>query len=475
MSRTKQTAKKSTGGSNQKQLQSMLARKGPAASVAQALNKATAGNNALGVMEPKKSKNKSTGAPAPRIPLDPHTDKTVSSSMPVLDPTFPGFFAPAASNFDGSSSLTGMMSLDPEQNEGGDIVCYVCRDGGRIIMCGVKHCEAGVCVKCLGDPSPKVEGSSYSPKSYEGFEGRTDSQVITFKKGIRTRSADVRVHPQSVLLLVYALKGFPLETTPIPGLVHYLRMMLPTNFAYLQVTFDLEAPDGIPALAAANSFIENSLMTGDLQTIRRIFVIVVLHTTPETGDIHFAPENRASGPGNEVVPFLMPPTLLRTFTTQGRQPTDHLIVFMTCGFMFTVPEALSGIYDWLKKSQAFYGLIAFESEKFQPAAAGHFLEAILHEFYIHVIQASFTSEGMAKILVATFGHILCGIPFAMERVPLTSQQKQQHGKTQDLQAIKLTLRCQFCGHYKNFTKPADLTFTHKLDDGGIWVHLPLKV
>ncbi|KAF7357068.1 hypothetical protein MSAN_01300800 [Mycena sanguinolenta] len=436
MSRTKQTAKKSTGGSNQKQLQSMLARKGPAASVAQALNKATAGNNALGVMEPKKSKNKSTGAPAPRIPLDPHTDKTVSSSMPVLDPTFPGFFAPAASNFDGSSSLTGMMSLDPEQNEGGDIVCYVCRDGGRIIMCGVKHCEAGVCVKCLGDPSPvleqlpftcpschfkaelerkKVEGSSYSPKSYEGFEGRTDSQVITFKKGIRTRSADVRVHPQSVLLLVYALKGFPLETTPIPGLVHYLRMMLPTNFAYLQVTFDLEAPDGIPALAAANSFIENSLMTGDLQT--RIFVIVVSHTTPETGDIHFAPENRASGPGNEVVPFLMPPTLLRTFTTQGRQPTDHLIVFMTCGFMFTVPEALSGIYDWLKKSQAFYGLIAFESEKFQPAAAGHFLEAILHEFYIHVIQASFTSEGMAKILVATFGHILsvlhleCQLPF----------------------------------------------------------------
>ncbi|KAJ7833447.1 hypothetical protein B0H14DRAFT_3710684 [Mycena olivaceomarginata] len=522
MARTKQTAKKSTGGANPRaqlvKKQALAAKgpaysatKGPAYSIARAYNVAAG----AGVVKKKGSRTKSTstGAPAPRVLLGAGLPVLMSAGVPssTMPSQFPGFIVstiPTELDLGGTSfRVHRIMSLKADENFG-DTVCYVCQDGGRLFMCGVESCQAGLCGPCLNDPSPELEqlpfmcpqchrdtellrkadeGNRYQARGYEGFQNRGDGQIIRFTRGLSARSTRIRPSPKSVLLLVYALEEFPLATTPIPGLVHFLNMLLPLNFASLQVNFDLSTDEGSKSLELANEAIAESLMNGALQSIQKIFVIIVSHTTPDFGDIHIAPNHKASSPGNDVMTYLLPQSLLDTFTSRGHCKENHIIAFMTCGFMFTLPQALSKINDWLVTSNTFYGLIAFAAQKFQPAAASHFLQAIIREFFIHDCLGHSAGLGSHSGVIylrgdnknhreylwahpvrAPFGvphalSCLCGIVDTLERLPL-----QGAGKSQDLCAPVISLRCRCCDWVGEFIKPEEFTFTRKFADNGIW-------
>ncbi|KAJ7898162.1 hypothetical protein B0H14DRAFT_2557206 [Mycena olivaceomarginata] len=523
--KTKQTARKSTGGSAAAQLQrkNATASKTLPYSIASAINAMAVANGEVKL--PKKVKKTTTGAPAPRVPLATETSPVVDFVDLILPPA-PAFDSPATPgelvlqgpNF----RVVGVACLDPSHNEDGDQVCYICRDGGEIVMCGQADCEAGICKKCLGDPAEtllhlpficiqcyqRAEGNRkeqekklYRAKPYEGVQGRQDGQIIKFEHGLYLRSTLARPSPKSVLLMVYVLEDFPLSTTPIPipGLVKNLEMLLPNNFAHLEVRFRLDLEDRRSSVASANAAIAKSLMRGKLSSIRKIFVLVVSHTSPGTGDLHYAPNDGASTRGCEVLDLLMPSSLLEAFVACGRTKGSHLIAFMTCGYMFTVPVSLSEVNTWLiARSIAvlFYCLIGFESDKFQPASSGHFLLALLERFYVEgsptflanclgqagpltshsgIVYLRGNGEKPQRYLWAhpvraPFGvpvpiSCLCGVPNGM-RVP-------QGSGHQDLFSSALKLECTYCRRSQTFSKPADLVFTSKMAEGGIWVYRPL--
>ncbi|KAF7349652.1 hypothetical protein MSAN_01691600 [Mycena sanguinolenta] len=248
------------------------------------------------------------------------------------------------------SSVTGWTTLVSELNSAGAIVCFICRDGGNIIICGEAGCEMGICTRCLGDPTPalldlpfkciichrdaefnrqKHEGNNYHPQPYEGFVGRTDGGKILFTGGIPSRSIRKLAVPQATLLLVYTLTGFPLSTTPVWMLAHFLEMAQPHNYAYLQITFDLATKRGIAALEAANRALMQSLKPGGkLESIKRIFVLVVSHTVPGTGDLHYTANNKASAPCAEVMDLLLPSSLLVEFCSSSRKASGHFLTFL---------------------------------------------------------------------------------------------------------------------------------------------------
>ncbi|KAJ7349415.1 hypothetical protein DFH08DRAFT_807904 [Mycena albidolilacea] len=451
--KTKQTARKSTGGSAAAQLQrkNATASKTLPYSIASAINTTAVANGE--VKPPKKVKKTTTGAPAPRVPLATETSPVVDFVDLILPPA-PAFDSPATPgelvlqgpNF----RVAGVACLDPSHNGDGDQVCYICRDGGEIVMCGQADCKAGICKKCLGDPAEtllhlpficiqcyqRAEGNRkeqekkrYRAKPYEGFQGRQDGQIIKLERGLYLRSTLARPSPKLVLLLVYVLEDFPLSTTLIPGLVKNLKMLLPNNFAHLEVRFRLDLEDRCSSVASANTAITKSLMRGKLSSTWKTFVLVVSHTSPGTGDLHYAPNDGTGTCGCEVLDLLMPSSLLEAFVACGRTKGSHLITFMTCGYMFTVPVSLSEVNTWLIASRAFYCLIGFESDKFQPASSGHFLLALLERFYVEgspnflanclgqagpslVTLASFTCGGMARNRGGISGRIQSGHPLA---------------------------------------------------------------
>ncbi|KAJ7859670.1 hypothetical protein B0H14DRAFT_2577096 [Mycena olivaceomarginata] len=433
---TKQTTKKSTGGANPRaQLikKQALATKGPAYSTTKGpvYSIAWAYNVAAGARVIK-------NAPAPRVLLGARlpvlmSAGVLSSTMPFQ---FPGFIVsaiPTELDLGGTGfHMHRIMSLKADENFGDTV------------------------------PNPVPFSSVFMSNSL-GFQNCGDGQIIHLTRGLSAQSTRICPSPKSVLLLVYALEEFPLATTSIPGLVHFLNMLLPLNFASLQVNFDLSTDEGSKLLELANEAIAESLMNGALQSIQKILVIIVSHTTPDFGDIHIAPNYKASSPGNDVL--ASGPTRLN--------PDSHTI-----------------------NSNTFYGLIAFAAQKFQLAATSHFLQVIIREFFIHgqenlILDCLGHSAGLgshsgviylcgdnknhreylwAHPVRAPFGvphalSCLCGIVSTFKRLPPWGA-----GKSQDLCAPVISLRCRCCDWVEEFIKPEEFTFTRKFADNDFPEH-----
>ncbi|KAJ7637931.1 hypothetical protein DFH06DRAFT_1138582 [Mycena polygramma] len=445
MARTKVTAREATGGKNpQAQLQAkkVFAGKGPIPPHVRASAAAAVKIPPKSARKaPRTSQKKSTGAPAPRVLLGSGSASVQPTPAALNVPAFTTPGAPAPVVLSGNpANVTGIVSLSQALHTSGDEVCYDERQ------------------------RKNKKGGAYKPQ------------------GIR---------------------GFPLETTPIPLLVQYLRMVVPHNFAYLRVDFDLL--DGNDAHTSANQAVIEALTTGELRTIQKIFVVLVSHTTPD-GDLHFAPENKASGLATDVIQALLPSSLCKALTWGQRSSKHNLIAFMTCGSMVTISASLSAVNKWLRQSTSFYALIAFEAQKFQPFEATHFLQAILLHFFVNgrsnfVLDCLAHGSGLgnhtgvvylrgdggcprryvwAHPVRAPFGvpipvsYCGCGVPCGLKRVELSRKERREGGRSQDLRASRFCLECEFCGAFHEFTPDKEFEFTDKLDAGGIWAYEELK-
>lgn len=83
--------------------------------------------------------------------------------------------------------------------------------------------------------------------------------------GLSTRSVSAKASCESVLLLVYSLHDLPLETTPVPVLMHYLQSLFPKNYMTVNIVFNLNTKEGQNTVNASNTALEMGLTTGDLR------------------------------------------------------------------------------------------------------------------------------------------------------------------------------------------------------------------
>ncbi|KAJ6556080.1 hypothetical protein B0H19DRAFT_1071213 [Mycena capillaripes] len=306
---------------------------------------------------------RSTGAPAPRLTLPivgdgpplPTPAPIGPISAPVTQAVVPYILGNSAQEIclrGKGFKLQGWGTLNADLNSGGD---------------GHRRGQ---------------EGNDYRPLPYEGFMGRKDGNTITFSSGAGIRSLTAQASTESVLLLVFYLEDVPLSTTPVPILANLVQSLFPANFAYLPVPFNMNSAKELKRLDQVTTAIAESLTSGELSTVRRIFTIVVSHTNP-AGDIHIAPQNGGAALPDEVLKRLMPPVLLAAFRACRRYSDHHLLAILTCGSLFTVPHALLVVNKWLVNSCGFHALIGFEAAKLQPEITMSFLAAVIKKFYFH--------------------------------------------------------------------------------------------
>ncbi|KAJ6459083.1 hypothetical protein C8R45DRAFT_942505 [Mycena sanguinolenta] len=112
--------------------------------------------------------------------------------------------------------------------------------------------------------SVKTAGTLSCAANLHGFAECQDGVTLGLPGGILARSTAAMNSRQSVLLLMYALKGFSLKDTPIPGLLALLEMRIPESFAYVEVRFNLNTKAS--TLSAANKALDNSLRDGQLKS-----------------------------------------------------------------------------------------------------------------------------------------------------------------------------------------------------------------
>ncbi|KAJ7096177.1 hypothetical protein C8R44DRAFT_860191 [Mycena epipterygia] len=472
----------------------------------------------------------SNGAPAPRVPLA-MTGEATPTAIPTPVSSVVSYALPRPSDsitFGGAGwSINGHGILDEKLNGPGDGYCFICRDGGEVVLCMVgARCENAVCLKCIGTLPPnwqtlqfscpmchskrevlrldyaKSKGEIATLQPYMGFRDRTDNQVINLNKSLATRSLSARASSESVLLLVFSLEKLPLATTPVPMLAAQLECLFPGNFAYIPVIFNLGSADGIKNLKSGTSRLAKSLVTnGELASIRRIFTVIVSHSTPTSGDIHHAPDNQGADEPREVLNMLIPLKLRKAFTALDRSPFDHLVVLLTCGSPFTIPVALKSLNEWLVESHTFFGLLGFEAEKLQPEATTCFLISVMRDFYFsahknfmetsldaskglgchsNVIYLRGTGEKPRRFVWthpvrAPFGvptSIACECGAVFHAIPPPSKKRS---KLQQLTSRRVKIHCELCDTVGHFSKPRGLKFTNAMDAGGIWAYMALDV
>ncbi|KAJ7769289.1 hypothetical protein B0H16DRAFT_1452494 [Mycena metata] len=173
-----------------------------------------------------------------------------------------------------------------------------------------------------------------------------------------------------------------------------------------------------------------------------------------------------------------------------------LPALMLTRYIFTKGESVGALQEWLMKSNSFHALVGFEADKFQPALASGFLEAVLQEHFYHCnprfFEDSFSagnSLGSHTSIVYLHGnsesprrylwHHPARAPFGVP-IPvscpncanpssrISKKVHKQGSRATDLKELRLCLECRLCKACFRFTKPADLVFTTKYDVEGIW-------
>ncbi|KAJ7019017.1 hypothetical protein C8F04DRAFT_1242803 [Mycena alexandri] len=291
------------------------------------------------------SAKNSTGAPAPRVKIG--GASAVASAVVPMDPPFPPY-----QSFDTTSSLvlsgpdfkiTGLCSLHPEINLQGDSLLRPAGNARTVATLSfAAQCTASIAhvfrvsktLPLLSESCPSFARLATSRESRHLYK---DWAKTTAPRDMRASAAE-------------------LMSTPIPALVHKLRMLFPNNFAYLEIFFDLHDPTHHSTLESSNTALENSLLTGELKSVRKIFTVVVSHATPD-GFLHYTPNGVASDSAHSVLECLMPPRLLRAFRKCDRLSSDHLLAILTCGYIFTKTESVGTLANMADEQGMPWGAI----------------------------------------------------------------------------------------------------------------------
>ncbi|KAF8234081.1 hypothetical protein L208DRAFT_1377020 [Tricholoma matsutake] len=114
-------------------------------------------------------------------------------------------------------------------------------------------------------------------------------------------------------------------------------------------------------------------------SFRRSAIFLVDHTDPESGDLHFAPNNTGASPFTEVLAALFPTTFLETMET-GAQNTFTLLA---CGGLLKCRELVTDVKSFAQSDRGpFSWVMAFVQMDFQPSSANSFLMDIMLSWHI---------------------------------------------------------------------------------------------
>ncbi|KAF7338803.1 hypothetical protein MSAN_02202800 [Mycena sanguinolenta] len=107
-----------------------------------------------------------------------------------------------------------------------------------------------------------------------------------------------------------------------------------------------------------------------------VLIFVTTHSTPDTGDLWIEPKGLAASPVHQVLPILIPSRLQAVI----KAASGSMLIFLSCGGL-NRSDAREEVSAFVKTAKIQYA-IGFTVEHFLPAAANTFLQDTVHAFFI---------------------------------------------------------------------------------------------
>ncbi|KAL0062434.1 argininosuccinate lyase [Marasmius tenuissimus] len=367
----------------------------------------------------KQTAQKSTGAPAPRVPLGISTVKASPApksankggKKPIPAKRDIKLKAPqpkikmhgaAIQHLSGAMGfgvlITTKMGVELyteqqflENNENPPVRllhCITCNHGGKLIDCD--HCMGAVCCQCLPDAivqrldegaplgyfmCPRCHAQEYPTKPYKGFDLLKETLFLQRGSTYRTRTVDP-IMGATLILFIY-LKDPVVKPGVVLGAIHPLKIWAADDLVYCAVPFDFK-DDTSDYLEAMNDVV-NQLQDGVLQRVKKIVVVVSTHTDPERGDFHIIPDCGGSVPFDELANVLFPEDLRVQLRARGFWSQ---LVLLACGSFWRMREPVTQIFDFVKDI-GFDHALGFSAQNLQTALTTAFVQHALENFVIH--------------------------------------------------------------------------------------------
>ncbi|KAF9230158.1 hypothetical protein BU15DRAFT_69437 [Melanogaster broomeanus] len=356
MTRTKQTARKSTGGEPPR---------------AQLKNKE---RRAMTV--PKRS----AGGPAPRgnLALNCHPDQDMD-----VDPEQP--------NSPASSPLPPPPDSPVVASKATNTFCALCQDGGDT-MCLLIPKRFGkivhrpnvdfLCPSCheLKDRNRHAKHGRRTYTPYWGFTRSNQPVLDSFPvlTSNHTLSAQSEVNSEPLLILHFFCKGMESRASPA-DLVNNLMQpyFSASTLQFLEVEFDFGTTEKVHEHAEKMEALRKEIRA---VPAGRALIFISTHSEEQRGDLfagHEGPESKPSPIAIEVDKFFM-------FLLAGGL-ASHVkgatIVLMTCGWLVKHEPAFKSLQRSLKELQASY-CVAFTALHFQTTIASIFLQALAFQTFV---------------------------------------------------------------------------------------------
>ncbi|KAJ7148977.1 hypothetical protein C8R43DRAFT_1128741 [Mycena crocata] len=357
-------------------------------------------------MRTKQTAKKSTGGPAPRKPLGPKPNKKLAASQPTARDAKKRKRVDEEEAAERMQPPVGSRGFTEASGDRVNSWCSGCEEGGKLLQCTL--CPRSFCDVCLvfpvavttkmnwycprcwmgngdGKPNPlipsfipiggggkKIQASREVP--YQGpFANGAPLGLIKYGGEQQQRGMWAVIDCPPLAVISIRLAGMTLDADPASAILtrlHPFYAQQPLLFIDLSYNLDEEVEQYDDAVEAA---------TTRLLEYRpaKVLVIFTGHTVPDTGLIHTAPGGASSSDAAEVLPRLIPEELQAVI----RGARTSLLVLLACGALHS-GDAREEVSEFVQSS-GFTNAIGFSVAKFLPGTGATFLQETVLSLFIN--------------------------------------------------------------------------------------------
>ncbi|KAF8054725.1 hypothetical protein FPV67DRAFT_1460533, partial [Lyophyllum atratum] len=300
--------------------------------------------------------DKSTGEPAPRVPLPsrkrarPLDDmgqdgrRSTRKKAPVKKKSSTATDqAPAAANSKAWLPVAPHNDIDTADDimkvDGGDdghnTFCSGCRNGGNAVNCNT--CKRVVCDRCINFPPLLRDEDKFCCPSchlhpqgtnkwniapYFGFSNATEPARLS--GGPTTRESFTLCSSPALVVISVRLASVNPNGDSARVVFHNLAPYLPNNVAFIDLPWDMGSDTKFEEYNSKVDILVNRLKNGDLRRFRTFAVFFTDHSDPDRGDLHYTVGAQGADTVAAVLENLFPPSLTDLFQVGGRSTLTML-------------------------------------------------------------------------------------------------------------------------------------------------------
>ncbi|KAF8968065.1 hypothetical protein BDZ97DRAFT_1655612, partial [Flammula alnicola] len=182
---------------------------------------------------------------------------------------------------------------------------------------------------------------------------------------------------EPLAIISIRLQGMASEHTLAEMAYLHLHPYLLGNLVFLDLDFNILAEEDQALFVERQVKLLQLFETGKLKRFKRFLVFFNGHSSPDTGDLHTAPDNIGAAPISMVFEWIFPPRFQKIL----KRSKSNMLVMLSCGSIVEHKESFNDLESF-SQIGCFSNIVAFTQADFQMTFAASFILSVAEKFFI---------------------------------------------------------------------------------------------